>query len=425
MSDAQWTSTSSGAQTVYGEGSSTVYQGSSDEVENLAIYGRLYNWYAVNDSRGLCPSGFHVPSDGEWMTLEMALGMTSSQANSTGWRGTDQGAQLKTPSWGGTNSSGFSALPSGGRNRNEGYFGDYGNAGYWWSSSPNGIYAWARYLGSGNSYIYRDSNGSRSGYTVRCLRDSETEACLDPDGDGVCAENEVSGCTDSSASNFNPAATEADESCVFPGPAQCGGLSTITFDGHTYALVGIGTQCWFAENLRSDNYLNGDPIPGGLNDFQWTSTTSGAQTVYGEGNSYVNAGNDNEVANLATYGRLYNWYAINDSRGICPPEFHVPSNEEWLILENSLGGSAIAATYLKSSPAVWDGNNSSGFSGLPGGTRLSGTGNYDDEGNGGQWWTSTVSGSNAWSRYMHTGFTDVHRYPDYQRYGFSVRCIRD
>jgi uncharacterized protein (TIGR02145 family) len=161
LTNDQWTSTSSGAQAVY-----------ENKPASLATYGRLYNWYAVNDARGLCPSGFHVPSDGEWMTLEMALGMTSSQANETGWRGTDQGTQLKTSSWGGTNSSGFSALPGGDRFNDNGSFHLQGNYGYWWSSSPSGAYAWYRYLGSGYSSGYRDyTYGTRYGFSVRCVRD--------------------------------------------------------------------------------------------------------------------------------------------------------------------------------------------------------------------------------------------------------------
>jgi hypothetical protein len=98
----------------------------------------------------------------------------------------------------------------------------------------------------------------------------------------------------------------------------CGGSTAVTFDGHTYALVSIGTQCWFKENLRSDNYRNGDAIPGNLKDRKWTSTSSGAQTVFGEGTSGVYDGSSDEVANLAAYGRLYNWYAVNDARGLCP-----------------------------------------------------------------------------------------------------------
>jgi uncharacterized protein (TIGR02145 family) len=171
LNDAKWTSTSSGAQTVYGEGSSDVYNGSSDEVANLVTYGRLYNWYAVNDPRGLCPSGFHVPSDGEWMTLEMALGMTSSQATSTDMRGTDQGSQMKIESWGGTNSSAFSAFPAGVRGSDYANFNSQGGWGFWWSSSPDGLSAWGRGLVGGSSQIYRSGSKLRAGHGVRCVRD--------------------------------------------------------------------------------------------------------------------------------------------------------------------------------------------------------------------------------------------------------------
>jgi uncharacterized protein (TIGR02145 family) len=412
LTGAQWSSTGSGAQAVYNNAPSS-----------LDVYGRLYNWYAVNDSRGLCPSGFHVPSDAELMTLEMYLGMSATVANAVGWRGTDQGTQLKTASWGGTNSSGFSALPGGYRSE----IGDFTNQdtyGHWWSSSQGGTNAWDRDLGYGDN-VNRDTNPRRNGCSIRCVRDSETEACLDPDGDGVCAENEVSGCTDSAASNFNPAATEADESCEYPGPAQCGGATTVTFEGHTYALVAIGTQCWFAENLRSDNYRNGDAIPGNLTDAQWTSTSSGAQTVYGEGTSTVYQGSSDELANLSTYGRLYNWYAVNDSRGLCPSGFHVPSDGEWTVLENALGGSAVAGTALKAASPAWDGTNSSGFSALPGGYRGSGLGFFDYQGNDGYWWSSSPSGTSAWYRYLDSGYSSVYRARSNARYGFSVRCVRD
>jgi uncharacterized protein (TIGR02145 family) len=241
--------------------------------------------------------------------------------------------------------------------------------------------------------------------------------CLDPDNDGVCAENEVSGCTDSNATNFNPSATEDDGTCVMPGPAQCGGASTVTFDGHTYALVGIGNQCWFKENLRSDNYRNGDAIPGNLTNSQWTSTSSGAQAVW-----------DNDPANLATYGRLYNWYAVNDARGLCPVGFHVPSDDEWTVIENALGGSSVAGTALKSSAAdspPWDGSNTSGFSALPGGFRSFYDGYFHALGSNGLWWTYSPSGSLAWFRGLYSGYSYVYRGNYDVRDGVSVRCVRD
>jgi uncharacterized protein (TIGR02145 family) len=423
LSDGQWTSTTSGAQTVYGEGSSAVYSGSSDETANLATYGRLYNWYAVNDERGLCPTGFHVPTDGEWMTLEMALGMNDAQVNATGWRGTDQGLQMKSsstdsPTWNGTNSSGFSALPGGSRIPSSGVFHGGGIQGDWWSNSADGsCCAWFRSLNSNYDNFRRDGGHSqRWGFSVRCVRDGGV-VCLDPDSDGVCAENEVSGCTDSNATNFNPSATEDDGSCVISGPAQCGGQSTVTFDGHTYNLVGIGTQCWFKENLRSDNYRNGDEILGNFNDGEWASTGSGAQAVY-----------NNDSANLLTYGRLYNWYAIDDARGICPLGFHVPSDGEWTELENVLGGAAVAGTKLKSSPVdspLWDGTNSTGWSAIPGGYRHGNGGYFYTLGINGGWWSSSLSQSQGWFREMYTGYDDLFRYDFFLRQGFSVRCIKD
>jgi uncharacterized protein (TIGR02145 family) len=189
--------------------------------------------------------------------------------------------------------------------------------------------------------------------------------------------------------------------------------------------VGIGTQCWFAENLCSDNYRNGDAIPGNLTDAQWTSTSSGAQTVYGEGTSTVYQGSSDEVVNLATYGRLYNWYAVNDSRGLCPSGFHVPSDGEWTALENALGGSSIAGTALKTSSPVWDGTNSSGFSALPSGYRGSDDGYFDAQGNGGLWWSSSPNGTDAWNRLLASGSSNVGRNNHSPRYGFSVRCVRD
>jgi uncharacterized protein (TIGR02145 family) len=237
----------------------------------------------------------------------------------------------------------------------------------------------------------------------------------------------VQGCTDTQASNFNPQAVIEDGSCTY-GPAQCGGQSTVTFDGYTYALVGIGTQCWFKENLRSDNYRNGDAIPGNLINSSWQNTTSGAQTVY-----------NNDAANLATYGRLYNWYATQDSRGLCPTGFHVPSDGEWMTLEMALGMTQSQAnawgwrgtdqgTQMKSSPSdtpSWNGSNSSGFSGLPAGFRSS-NGNFDFLGDYGSWWSSAPNGGNAINRDLDSVGSNVGRSNgDSPRYGLSVRCVRD
>jgi uncharacterized protein (TIGR02145 family) len=236
----------------------------------------------------------------------------------------------------------------------------------------------------------------------------------------------LSGCIDPTAFNYDAEAVVSTATCLY-GPAQCQGQSSITYDGHSYALVGIGTQCWFKENLRSDNYRNGDAIPGNLTDAQWSNTTGGAQAVY-----------NNEAANLSTYGRLYNWYAVSDGRGLCPAGFHVPSDEEWMNLEIFLGmpisqtflwgndRGSNQGTQLKSSPSDlpnWSGTNSSGFSGLPGGNR-SFNSLFSFLGSYGYWWSETSTGIEGVDRYLYHSDTVGRMDRDF-RNGLSVRCLKD
>jgi uncharacterized protein (TIGR02145 family) len=208
-------------------------------------------------------------------------------------------------------------------------------------------------------------------------------------------------------------------------PFTCG-TSTVTYDGYNYATVQIGSQCWFKENLRNDDYNDATLIPGNLDDATWSTTTSGAQTVYGEGASAVSSGSDNEVANLADYGRLYNWYAVNTGK-LCPSGWHVPTDSEWTTLTDTLGGQLFAGTKLKASSSdtpAWNGDNSSGFSALPGGSRGA-SGNFSNQGNNGYWWSSSPSGALAWYRVLSSGGSNVSRDDYGTRSGFSVRCVRD
>ncbi len=196
-------------------------------------------------------------------------------------------------------------------------------------------------------------------------------------------------------------------------------------DGNKYRTVQIGNQVWFAENLRSSTYRNGDPIPGGLTDEEWTSTTSGAQTVYGEGTTDVLHGSADEVENLEKYGRLYNWYAVNDPRGLCPPGYHVPSDADWQKLVDEEGGEEVAGEALKDH-RKWDGTNSRGFSALPGGYRSFDDGYFYSQGANGSWWSSSPNGAGPWyHRGLFYGDSDVARYSNDPRFGLSVRCVRD
>lgn len=200
------------------------------------------------------------------------------------------------------------------------------------------------------------------------------------------------------------------------------GTSTVSYDGYDYATVSINTQCWFKENLRTTIYRDNSVISTNLDNAAWMSTTSGAQTVYGEGASAVIGGSSDEVANLATYGRLYNWYAVNTGL-LCPTGWHVPTDAEWTTLEIDLGISPGAQ--LKATSPAWDGTNTSGFSALPGGYRAYNVGDFYFVPTYGYWWTSTANGGQAWRRNLDTGNPNVPRYSDYPQNGFSVRCIRD
>jgi len=118
-SNMEWSELSSGAYTIY-----------DDDPSNVEIYGNLYNWFAIDDERGICPEGWYLPSDDEYKLLEMYLGMSESEANSTYWRGTDEGGKLKeeglehwnSPNTGANNESGFTGLPGGARDANGSFF---------------------------------------------------------------------------------------------------------------------------------------------------------------------------------------------------------------------------------------------------------------------------------------------------------------
>jgi len=152
-------------------------------------YGALYTWPAAmhitaeNDIepgkvQGVCPTGWHLPSDSEWKQLEMFLGMSSTEANKDDWRGTDEGGKMKhigsfyweNPNTGASNESGFSAIPGGWRD-GAGYFKNLGTATRFWSSSTRGDYAWVRQLDYNSSKIYRDTKGLYEAHSVRCIKD--------------------------------------------------------------------------------------------------------------------------------------------------------------------------------------------------------------------------------------------------------------
>ena len=205
----------------------------------------------------------------------------------------------------------------------------------------------------------------------------------------------------------------------------------VSYQGYDYATVLIGDQCWFAENLRSENYDNGDAIPSNLSDGEWETTNSGAVAVYGEDAGCSNYSPDIDACDpaqsLEEYGRLYNWHAVDDARGLCPSGWHVPTDGEWTVMTDFLGGESVAGVEMKTDYG-WsyggNGTNSSGFSGLPGGFR-SLDGYFYVAGDFGYSWSSSPYGSNAWCRFLYSSFEDVFRSTNGPQSGFSVRCVRD
>ena len=211
---------------------------------------------------------------------------------------------------------------------------------------------------------------------------------------------------------------------------DCG--DPVSYQGYDYATVLIGEQCWFAENLQSENYENGDAIPAGLSDSDWENTTSGAVAVYGEdagcGHNSPNIDACDPVQSLNEYGRLYNWYAVDDARALCPSGWHVPTDGEWTVMTYHLGGESVAGGQMKTDYGwyvIGNGTNSSGFSGLPGGWRAHDGGNFAFAGLGGYWWSSSPSGFSARYRYLPGSSGIVYNYSSNLQSGFSVRCIKD
>ncbi len=191
-------------------------------------------------------------------------------------------------------------------------------------------------------------------------------------------------------------------------------------DGNVYHTVTVGSQVWLVENLSVTHYRNGDEIPLVTDNAEWEGLTSGAYSDY-----------ENNAANAVTYGRLYNWFAVDDSRNIAPEGWHVSMDAEWTAMTTYLGGEGIAGGKLKEAGLIhWlepnsGATNETGFSALPGGHRdYAGIYTYIQWGGG--WWTSTGENPNdARVRYMDHGSYDVWNYLEDKRYGRSVRCVKD
>jgi uncharacterized protein (TIGR02145 family) len=470
----QWANLTTGAWCWYNNDSATY----------AATYGRLYNWYAVNDPRGLAPQGWHVPTNREWDIMTKYLDPTVD-TTALGFTGTDIGIKLKnTSGWevggNGNNSSGFSRLP-GGYRFNKDTFYNVGISGVWWSAGEfDTADAWFRYLDGNNANVIRISvNGKDFGFSVRIIRDTVITSAIP-----TLNTNTISSITSSTAQSGGNITSDGGATITARGLVWSTStnptiaLSTKTTDGSgtgtftsnitgltpnttyyvrayatnsvgtaygnemnfttlpittvdsTIPSVTIGTQIWSTKNLDVARYRNGDPIPQVTDPTQWANLTTGAWCWY----------NNDSATYAATYGRLYNWYAVNDPRGLAPQGWRIPTEGDWNRLvkfidpgadttcqgcyQSSSAGGAIKSTTGWNAPNT-GATNSSGFSGLPGGGRdFDGT--FVNVGINGFWWSAgEFDTTSAWGRYLYDDDANVYRFNFNKTVGVSVRVVRD
>ncbi|MBL7104347.1 MAG: hypothetical protein ISS18_08445 [Bacteroidales bacterium] len=472
----------------------------NDIEDSCDVYGGLYQWNemmqytTIQGVQGICPSGWHLPTDTEWCTLENEVDAGTVSCSATGWRGIDAGGNLKetdtthwsSPNTGATNSSGFTALPSGYR----GTGGDFlilTLVTNFWASSESGSNAWGRDLDYTVAQVRRLNHAKTYGFSVRCLKDETAPnqppsqpanpqpgdgsininidtilswSCSDPDGDDL-TYNIYFG------TETNPSLIQTihPDTFYYPGillydttyywkivaydiygdstagdvwnfttevqPWQCGDTIIDSRDGQVYNTVEIGTQCWMAENLNIGTMING------------SNNQSQQYPEVIEKYCY-----DDNTSNCDTYGGLYQWnemmqYTTTQGvQGICPPDWHLPTDEEWKQLEGEVDSQYgypdpewdgtswrgfDAGLNLKSVSGWYSGGNGTdpyGFTALPGGDRYT-DGSFCGLTSDTYFWSSNESGSDAWSRHLYYDVDGVYRYDFNKIYGFSVRCLKD
>jgi uncharacterized protein (TIGR02145 family) len=372
--------------------------------------GKLYNLYAVKDPRGLAPYGYHIPSIEEWVVLESFMVDEAGKKlkSTSGWKSYSTGGAIscsKCAGWStsykknnycakcknkrtiltpivkhsgnGTNSSGFSALP-GGYNEPSGIITD----------ELHGTFFEVGFLGS---WCITSQSSWNEGMFEVCQLDNENRLTFD------------------SRSGWSSCSVRCLKDTVIK-------LSAPQVDT-------IGTQVWMIKNLDVSTFRNGDSIPEAKTEEAWVAAGENKQPAW----CYY----ENDPMNGIRYGKLYNSYAVNDPRGLAPAGYHIPTDDEWNVLADYLGGLFQDKTEAKmKSKSGWfeneNGTNSSGFSGLPGGFRHS-DGSFELIGENGTWWGS-------WTKTTGQGFFQLG-YPigyvlpsdgdEPEWWGLSVRCVKD
>ena len=185
--------------------------------------------------------------------------------------------------------------------------------------------------------------------------------------------------------------------------------------------IKIGEQVWMAENLNVDKFQNGDPIPQAKTSEEWVQAAEKRKPAW----CYYNF----DSSNGTRYGKLYNWYAVDDQRGLAPEGWHVASTMDWYTLAKATGGESYAGIQLKATSGWFEngnGNNNSGFGALPGGY-CDEYGNFHELKEEGYWWTSEAQ-DDMWAIYRNLRYRTsilVESHYHEMKDGFSVRCVKD
>lgn len=437
---AAWGNANQGFQCAYGNSASSI-----------EAYGLLYNWLVTTDSRQVCPVHFQIPTDADWQELATSLGGLTAAGGSLKEAGVQHWSFPNTEA---TNASGFSARGGGERGYGTVGFVDMGLKGNWWSSSSNGATGIGYSLAYNSGGMVKFNKSLTRGQSLRCVRKPVQMGCtdvnfleFDPEAnvnDGSCETPSMPGCTSVGFAEYNPVANVDDGSCL--NLLDCADEDVVSFQGYEYDVIALGGKCWFQENLRTAYFANGDSILQIQDPVEWANTYLNQS----EGWCYY----DNNPANVSQ-GLIYNFFAVQDGRNICPSNWHVATDQDWLELEASLGmpaydlylndtwrgGTFRVGDRLKSTVG-WDyptgvlpPSNPSGFDAVLSGYRdiWGGFGIFDA--GGATFWTSTPHWGGAYARVLKSDYrgqyaqAGVLRQSSYYfgvlQHGHSVRCVRD
>jgi uncharacterized protein (TIGR02145 family) len=453
--------------TVWSQLTTGAYCYYNNDPSSKSSYGLLYNWYAVNDPRGLAPIGWHVPTDQEWQSITLK----SAYSIFAGYRFANSGKTVKP------------------------YSKCY--HGYWWSSSENSNdNAWFRMMYDGDeNNVLRLLDSKKTGMAVRCIRDNfiqgntttnaitittsaldsitkttaiarntiETSSSAPISESGICwstSQNPTTGLSTKtvdipSGGNFFSRITGLIPNTTYyvrayakssvgvgygnqmsftTSPHNVTSGSDVTdISGNTYHSISICGRSWTTKNLNVSKYNNGDPIPQITDTLQWPFITTGAWCWY----------KNDSATYAATYGKLYNWYAVNDSRGIAPAGWHVPTETDWnnmlycldsttnLSCLDCASNTSLGGQMQEKGSVNWQspnniGSNSFGFNATPAGS-ITPQGVFSGMKNTCFWWSATSTGTSNEAKIIMLNLNDpsIYKVKNQKNNGFSIRCIKN